>query len=272
MSRSVRTSLLAVCLAAVGLAEAACDVRAGDGNFAIGLASGRASDEWKKTYTVTPGGRFEIKNGNGRVTIEQSADDSTIDVRAERVVKASSDEAAQDLLKKVEIREDVKPDSVRIETKGPQNWGRTSLEIRYFVKVPKSIKVEARTTNGGVQLNGIGNEVTASSVNGGIKGDGLSGHVDANTTNGGVEIELASVPDAGVKLETVNGGVQLHLPKTAKADISAHVVNGGIHIDESLSLESTSEKSRRNVEGRLNGGGSRIDLATTNGGIHVTGR
>jgi len=272
MSRTVRTPVLAVCLAVVGLAGAGCDVRAGDGNFTVGLASGRASDEWKKTYTVTPGGRFDVKNGNGRVTIEQGADDSTIDVRAERVVKASSDEAARDILKQVEIREDVKPDSVRLETKGPQNRGRTNIEVRYFIKVPKSIKVEARTTNGGVQLNGIGNEVTASSMNGGIKGEGLSGHIDANTTNGGGEIELASVSDAGVKLETVNGGVQLQLPKTAKADISARVVNGGVHIDDTLSLESTGEKSRRNVEGRLNGGGSRIDLSTTNGGIHVTGR
>jgi len=272
MSRSVRRSLLAVCLTAVGLAGAACDVRAGDGNFTVGLASGRASDEWKKTYTVTPGGRFEVRNGNGRVTIEQGADDSTIDVRAERVVKASSDEAARDILKQVEIREDVKADSVRLETKGPKSWGRANLEVRYFIKVPKSLKVEARTTNGGVELNGLANDVTASSANGGIKGDGLSGPIDANTTNGGVEIALASVPDAGVKLETVNGGVQLDLPKTAKADISAHVVNGGVHIDDSLSLESTSEKSRRSVEGHLNGGGSRIDLSTTNGGIHVTGR
>ena len=89
-------------------------------------------------------------------------------------------------------------DAVRLETRAPQGWGRTNHEVRYFIKVPKSIKVEAHTTNGGVRLNGIVNEVTATSVNGGIKGDGLSGHIDANTTNGGVEIALASVSDGGV--------------------------------------------------------------------------
>jgi DUF4097 and DUF4098 domain-containing protein YvlB len=76
----------------------------------------------------------------------------------------------------------------------------------------------------------------------------------------------------GVRLETVNGGVQLQLPKTAKADISARCVNGGVHVDEQLTVESTGEKNRRRLEGRLNGGGSRIELATTNGGIHITGR
>jgi hypothetical protein len=66
--------------------------------------------------------------------------------------------------------------------------------------------------------------------------------------------------------------VQVQLPKAAKADISAHVVNGGVHVDDQLSFESTGEKSRRRLEGHLNGGGSRIELATTNGGIHITGR
>ena len=65
MSRRARTSLLAACLAVVGLAGAGCDVRAGDGGFSVDLASGRASDEWKRSYTVTAGGRFEVKNING---------------------------------------------------------------------------------------------------------------------------------------------------------------------------------------------------------------
>jgi hypothetical protein len=43
-------------------------------------------------------------------------------------------------------------------------------------------------------------------------------------------------------------------------------------VDDQLAVESTGEKNRRRLEGRLNGGGSRVELATTNGGIHITGR
>jgi DUF4097 and DUF4098 domain-containing protein YvlB len=271
MTRSARTALLPLWLAAAAVTGFGCDVRAGEGGFSLGMASGRATDEWKKSYTISAAGRFEVRNTNGTVTVEQSTGQDTIEVRAERIAKASSDEAAQSLLKQIEITEDVRPDVVRLETKAPQSW-RQNHEVRYFIKVPKSIKVEARTTNGGVRLNGIANEVIASSQNGGIKGEGLSGHVDANTTNGGVEIGLDALANDGVRLETVNGGVQLQLPKTAKADISARCVNGGVHVDEQLTVESTGEKNRRRLEGRLNGGGSRIELATTNGGIHITGR
>ena len=272
MSRSAPTSLLVLCLAVAGLAGGGCDIRAGEGGFSVDLASGRASDEWKKTYTVAAGGRFEVKNTNGTVTIEQGTDEGTVEVRAERVVKASSDEAAQAILKQLEMYEDVKPDAVRLETRAPQKSGRGGHEVRYFIKVPKTIRVDARTTNGGVRLNGIANEVTASSVNGGIKGEGLSGHIDANTTNGGVDIGLTSLSDAGVTLETVNGGVQLQLPRTAKADISARVVHGGVNVADDLALQQTGEKSRRRLDGQLNGGGSRVELSTTNGGIRITGR
>jgi DUF4097 and DUF4098 domain-containing protein YvlB len=272
MSRNSRASLLLVCLAVAGLAAGGCDVRAGEGGFSLGIASGRASDEWKKTYTVAAGGRFEVKNTNGTVTVEQGTDEGAVEVRAERTVKAASDEAAQAILKQIEMHEEVTPDGVRLETRAPKNWGRGGHEVRYFIKVPKSIRVDARTTNGGVRLNGIVNEVNASTVNGGIKGEGLSGHIDANTTNGGVDIGLTALSDAGVTLETVNGGVQLELPRTAKADISARVVNGGVNVAEDLAFRQTGEKSRRRLDGQMNGGGSRVALTTTNGGIHITGR
>ena len=162
---------------------------------------------------------------------------------------------------------------MRLETRAPKSWGRSNHEVRYFIKVPKSIRVEARTTNGGVRLNGIANEVTASSVNGGIKGDGLSGHIDANTTNGGVEIGLASVSDGGVtardgeRWRPAAAAARPPRPTSPRASSMAASTS-----TTSLALESTGEKSRRRLEGQLNGGGSRIELSTTNGGIHITGR
>ena len=189
----------------------------------------------RRPTRVAAGGRFEVKNINGTVTIEQGTDEGTVDVRAERTVKASSDEAAQAILKQArDGRRREAGRRPRSRPARPRAGARGGHEVRYFIKVPKSIRVDARTTNGGVRLNGIANEVTASSVNGGIKGDGLSGHIDANTTNGGVEIGLTSLSDAGVTLETVNGGVQLQLPRTAEADISARVVNGGVNVAEDL--------------------------------------
>lgn len=271
MLRGPLRTAVVVGILALGAASAACDINVGDGGVNVGLSSGKATDEWTRTYTVAEHARFSVKNINGTVTIEPATGASTIEVRAERTARAASDEAAKELLKKIEIVEDVKPDAVRIETKAPKSWGREGHEIKYFIKVPAGVAVEARTVNGGVRVNNVPNAVTAESVNGGVKGEGLTGHLDASTTNGGIEVSLEQLAQEGVRLETVNGGVALVLPKTAKADISARVTNGGLHTGD-LPIETVGEQSRRRLDGRLNGGGSRVELSTTNGGIHLSGR
>src|SRR6185295_1048568 len=118
----------------------------------------------------------------------------------------------------------------------------------------------------GIELRGLTGRVTAGATNGGIIGRDIAGPIDASTVNGGVEIGLSEVAESGVKLECTNGGIKLQLPRDAKADIAARISNGGIETSN-LQLDSSAEASRRQLDGRLNGGGPRIRLEGTNGGI-----
>jgi hypothetical protein len=270
---SARGILLAVTMVAAAGVGAACDLNVAGGNLNVGLASGKATDAWSREYTLAAGGRVEVVNINGSVTVEPSADGQKVEIRAERMAKASSDEGARELLKQIEIHEETGPDSIRIETRAPKVRGLSGHEVKYTVRVPASAVVAARTTNGGVQLARLPNDVVARAQNGGVKGEDVSGHVDASTTNGGVSMSFSSLPSSGeISLETTNGGVSLTLPRTANADISARVVNGGVRVSEDLPLTVTGERNRRRLDGRLNAGGSRVALVTTNGGIHISGR
>ena len=60
-------------------------------------------------------------------------------------------------------------------------------------------------------------------------------------------------------------------PESAKATLSASVTNGGISVGEFQNLD-VSEKSRRRFEAKLNGGGTPIELQTTNGGVRLRPR
>ena len=252
-----------------GLATASCDLNVGDGNFNVGLTSGRATDTWTRTYTLSEGGTIEVVNQNGPITVEPSTVGGQVEVRAERLARSSSDEAAKALLKKIEIREDVSSTRVRIETRAPKTWGRDGHEVKYFIKAPAGVFIAARSTNGALQLTGLPNDIEATTTNGGVKGDALSGHLEVTTTNGGLDVGLTAVSPKGVRLETTNGGINLTLPKTANADLSVQVTNGGSHIDEDLPFTAVGERTRRHVEGKLNAGGGRVELSTTNGGISV---
>jgi DUF4097 and DUF4098 domain-containing protein YvlB len=104
-----------------------------------------------------------------------------------------------------------------------------------------------------------------------VNGRNLTGGVDARSTNGGVTIDLASVGTERISLRTTNGGVTLIVPEKAKASLSASWTNGGINVSSLENLD-VSEKSRRRFEGTLNGGGTPIELQTTNGGIRIRQR
>jgi len=251
---------------------AACDVNMDESGLNVGMVSGRAQDEWTRSYPLAAGGRLEIINTNGRIVAEAS-EGAAVEVTAERVAKAASDEGARDLLARIEMREEVGDTRVRVETRGPSTRGFGGYEVTYTIKVPNGVHVDLRTVNGGVRLTGLDGEVRATTTNGGVVGRALRAQVvEGRVTNGGVEIELLTPLGAGgdVELGSTNGGVRLTLPSDSRAAVSARAVNGGVTVDN-LSLTISGEQSRRRVEGTLNGGGARIELSTVNGGVRMTG-
>ena len=234
----------------------------------LGNLSAHATEEWTHTYPLTSGGEVRLVNTNGRIDVE-GVEGTTLEVRAERIANGATDSAARELLPRIVIREDVKPDRVTIETErmGGIMFG-AGFEVRYHVRAPKNAVVNVTNTNGLVVVTAISGKVMAHTTNGGVKGAKLSGGVDAQSTNGGVTVEMAAVGPDRISLETTNGGVTLMLPDKAKATVSASCTNGGISVG-SLDNFDVTEKSRRHLEGRLNGGGTPIELHTTNGGIRL---
>jgi hypothetical protein len=244
-------------------------VALGGCEMSIGNLAGRATEEWTHTYPLAARGEIEIVNTNGRIDVE-GVEGTTLEVRAERIAKAATDAGARELLPRIVIKEDVKPDHVKIETERITGFMvGASFEVRYHVRAPKNAFVHVTNTNGQVALDALSGSLVAHTTNGTIAAKGVAGTVDAQTTNGTVTVDLASLTGR-VALKTTNGAVVLTVPDDAKADLSASCTNGSISLT-GLKLNTT-ESSRRRVEGTLNGGGTAIELRTTNGGIRVRAR
>jgi len=231
----------------------------------------RATDEWTRTYPLTAGGEVRIVNTNGKIDVE-GVDGSTVEVRAEKIARGATDAAARELLPRIVIKEDSRPDRVSLETERMSGiMIGAAFEVRYHVRAPKNAVINVTNTNGQVALTALDGKVREHTTNGGVNGKELTGGVDARSTNGGLTIDMASVGLDSISLRTTNGGVTLMLPDSAKATLSASCTNGGINVSALDKLE-VSDQSRRRVEGRLNGGGTSIELQTTNGGIRVRPR
>ena len=264
MPERARTALLLLPLAVA--ASGGCDLAMAD-------YKQKETAEWRKTYELQPGGRVEITNVSGKIDVQPSSGNS-VEIVAEKSARAVSTEAAKQALERIEIQESVSPGTIRIETRLQRSgglFGGTNQQVHYVVRVPAGAEVKFSTVNGGIELTGLKGRINAQATNGGIKAHDVSGSIDASTTNGGVEVELAELSDAGVKLECTNGGIELRLPSSSKATISARIVNGGIDT-RGLSVETTGAASSRHLDGRLNGGGARVELEGVNGGIRIAAR
>lgn len=257
--QSLRRHIVALVLLFPVVAGAACNLQIS--------TDVEAKDQWTRSYPISAAGSLSITNGNGRITVE-AADIQAIEVSAERIVKAGTEEAANEQLKALDMREEVSADRVSIDSSSRGLNIRTSRRINYTIKVPRSIAVTLESSNGDLAVTGLTGALRASASNGRITGTDLTGSAHTSTTNGVIALTMAAVT-GDVTAETTNGQVTVTVPRGTNASLSARVTNGTIS-HENLDLQVT-ESSRRRLDGRLGTGGPSIRVETTNGAVRVIG-
>jgi hypothetical protein len=230
-----------------------------------------ARDEWKRTYTLAPGGSFELRNTNGKIRLTPG-DGNTIEVRADRIVKAGTEDAAKEALKQFEIAETVAPASVTIDTvsRGMGLTVRLQRHVDFDVRVPRWADIRIDSTNSDIDASGLQGEFRVETTNGRVTGSALEGGARVESTNGVINLDVAKLTDAGISCATTNGAITVTVPRDTRAQISARVTNGAISTSD-LQL-AVAEQSRRRLDGTIGGGGPSIRLETTNGSIAIKGR
>ena len=230
-----------------------------------GPYNAEARDTWSRSYTLGQAGEITIGNVNGRVIVE-GVDGSTVQVDAERIAHAATDQLARELLPRIPINDKSTPNMVQVET------GRidgiligASFEVRFHVKAPKGATVRAATVNGGVEVQGLAGQTFARTTNGGVTAKDITGSLEARTINGGIRAQFGSLGTHDIVLNVVNGGIRVTLPESAKASINATWVNGGIHTS-GLNFD-VRDSGKRHFEANLNGGGTHITATVVNGGV-----
>ena len=244
-------------------------------------ASARSLTEtFKKQVDFREGSLLMLDNTNGRVIIE-SWDKAELYIEAEKRVRAGSEEDAQRIMEKLEIEIEERDGEVRIKTAGPRRsrggfWeqlfgGHANFSVHYKIYVPRRADLDITNTNGDVEAIGVSGDIRLASTNGKVIAEDVSGRVDIYTTNGSIEAEVGALSSQGdMAMETTNGSIRLFLPTDAAFDLRARTTNGSIKTDFPLSVRG--KFSGKRIEGRVNGGGARLRLETTNGSIHIRER
>jgi hypothetical protein len=260
-----RTSLVLLLLA--GALSAACHAAP------PGELSATASDEWVRQYRLAADAELQIVGGNGSVEVTGGPGDN-VDVRAERVAKAATEAMAREIVPRIEIREDVTPNKLVLQSEGLAGITiGVEIRINYKITMPRDRRLRVRTANGAITLSNIDGHIVASTSNGKIVARSIgAGGIEARTANAGLDIDLAALGTEPVDLRTANGSIDLTLPKSVDANLLLNAQNGKVDIDPALAWEPSDERNTRRLRGRLNAGGAPIEVTTFNGGIRIRPR
>lgn len=218
--------------------------------------------DFNQTYTLQPGGSFELQNVNGAVEV-QGWDRDTVEIHAVKSAKQRESD-----LDRVSIEVDAKPEAISLVTRYPQDEG-VEVVVDYTVRVPRGARVQhIGTVNGTLRVAGLDALEDLHTVNGNIEVFESGGNVHAHTTNGSVQLELAHLHEKdGAAAETTNGSILLAIPTDTHADLEARSLNGSFSSELPLTMQGSLRP--REVHGRFGNGGVPIRLNTVNGGIRV---
>jgi hypothetical protein len=266
----VHTKVSFALLAALLTAAAGCGPKPRD-NTPV-----KAADEWTRMVPFEKDGEIEIVNRYGSIAVT-SGDAGAVAVKIERIAHAPNQATARTLVPKIAIEETVGVKRLSLRTEGIAGvLIGVSFETNYRVSVPPTALVRLQTGNGAISIAGIQGRVAVLSNMGTITGRDLGGAIDVRSMGGEIKIDLASVTDQPVAIRAGRGApLQLSIPLATNANLSATATNANISV-EGLRFAPIGEPERgrgpRRVRGRINKGGTPIELSSVGGDISVRAR
>jgi hypothetical protein len=144
--------------------------------------------------------------------------------------------------------------------------------IDFQVRLPRRLKLSAKSVSGDVEVTGTGDEVRAGSVSGDVKLERLrTPSVTASSVSGDVDVGIEALTGPGtLKFTSVSGNVSLELPRSFDADITLKTVSGELDSEFPLTLQGS--MGRRNLNGRIGRGGRDLVLTTVSGDVRLRAR
>jgi DUF4097 and DUF4098 domain-containing protein YvlB len=239
------------------------------------------AEEWSKDYDLTGKPELRIDAHDARVRVEtwdQNKIEAHVTTRGWHIGVGG-----------VEIVEHQQGNAVDIELRQAHrnhfsigiDDRRTELEIH----MPRSAKVNVHSSDGSVSAKDLQGDLDFTTGDGRLDIENVDGSLRAHTSDGSVHVSGRfdvldlRTSDGRVEVEvrpgsrlieawdvrSSDGSVSLKLPGDLAADVALHTSDGSITTNIPLVVEGSF--GRHDVHGKMNGGGNRLTVHTSDGSV-----
>ncbi|MEN3185980.1 MAG: DUF4097 family beta strand repeat-containing protein [Atribacterota bacterium] len=185
-----------------------------------------------RNFLVGEGVRVVVSNIQGKVVMEGHGE-KVVNMTATKSVEGVSEEKAQELLSRVEVKTEVEENAIRITTDLSGTFLSTFLtwqtpRVDYFLALPYTAQVYVETVSGEIQATNLRGETEIKTVSGRITTQGLAGKVNLETVSGVVNVGRL-LGDMAVR--TISGPVEVDIPLSHDfLEISLSSVSGNVTV------------------------------------------
>jgi DUF4097 and DUF4098 domain-containing protein YvlB len=245
----------------------------------------------EKTFTVQPGGNFKASTQGGDILI-RTADVTTVHILAKQVIRAGSEQEADEILTKLSLTMEQSGNDVTAEAKYEKRTGGSwfgswpPVNVSFEVTVPKNFNLTLNTSGGDIQAQSVRGNVRARTSGGNLTFDRVDGEIDAHTSGGDIVLKEGT---ARAKLGTSGGNIEVDRAggltevSTSGGDItinsvaqlvSATTSGGNVRatLTEPLKQDTLLSTSGGDVRVRVvKGAGFELDASTSGGDVRAEG-
>jgi hypothetical protein len=125
--------------------------------------------------------------------------------------------------------------------------------------------VKARAGSGDIDIERAGGGLDAQTGSGDIRATAVGGAVKVRVGSGSVNV--AQTVSGEVDVRAGSGDVSVALPPNAAATLTLQTGSGSI--ESALPAQIAAQTSRNRLDGVVRGGGTRVDIRTGSGSIHI---
>jgi hypothetical protein len=128
-------------------------------------------------------------------------------------------------------------------------------------------RLDVQSSGGRIDLERVAGDIAADSGGGGVTIRETGGRVGASSSGGRVTVSFAPGNAHGGDILSSGGGVEIHLDPTVGLNVDAS--GGSVSCDLPVTVQG--KLSHDSLKGVLRGGGERLRIRSSGGGIHIGG-
>lgn len=161
---------------------------------------------------------IDVESRNGSITITGSGV-GDFSVAATITGYAPTEEEAQELAEKTQIRLESAGNTLRVRADTPTTGNNRGVSVSYTITAPKRVSVKCDSDYGSLKIAGVEGTVAGKSSNGSIHVEDIQGPVNLHTSYG--SITCRNVTGQMTELESSNGSITIsELKGSAKVETS----------------------------------------------------